>query len=259
MQVELICADAFDPQLGLVAHGEVDHVVGDPPYSGKVHRGHRSTRKGAGGVRAEQDLGFEALTPAVRRRTAEAIAAVVRRWVVLFSDLEGAGAWCDELRAAGLEPVQVGVWLKSNPTPQLTGTRPASPGEALVVAHAMNGRRPMAKRWNGGGRALSYRGPSERGSRRRGVPRHPTQKPLWLMEALLRELTDPGERVADPFAGSGTTLVAAARMGRAARGWERAERWAAVGRRRLATVRPQLELAVPRAGVVGVQLGLEGE
>src|SRR5690606_22689098 len=142
--VELIHADAFDPQLGLISHGLVDHVVADPAYGRKVHTRHRTTRKGAGGVRAEQDLGFEALTPDVRRRAAEAFAAVVRRWVVVFSDLEGAGAWCDDLAAAGLEPVQVGLWVKTNATPQLVGDRPASPGEALVVAHAKNGRRPKA-------------------------------------------------------------------------------------------------------------------
>lgn len=254
MPVELIHADAFDPQLGLVAHGLVDHVVADPAYGSKVHTRHRTTRKGAGGVRAEQDLGFEALTPDVRRRAAEAFAAVVRRWVVVFSDLEGAGAWCDDLAAAGLEPVQVGLWVKTNATPQLVGDRPASPGEALVVAHAKNGRRPKAKRWNGGGRPLLYRGPSPRA--RGGGRRHPTAKPLWLMEAVLRELTDPGELVADPFAGSGTTLVAALRLGRHARGWERVEQWARVGWRRLARTRPQLDL-LERPAVRAQQLKLE--
>ncbi len=254
MRVELICADVFDPHLGLLARGPVDHVIGDPPYRSKVHRRHRTARMGAGGVTAEQDLGFEALTPEVRRRAAETIASVVRRWVVLFSDLEGAGAWSDELEAAGLEAIQVGIWLKTNAMPQFTGTRPASPAEALVVAHAKNGGRPRAKRWNGGGRPLCYRGPSPR--RRGAGPGHPTQKPLWLMEAILREFSDPGECVADPFAGSGTTLVAAARMGRAAWGWERDARWAQVGAERVATTRPQLDLLEAHQSV-GKQLRLE--
>ena len=259
MQIELICADAFDPEHGLVAHGPVDHVVADPAYRDKVHSHHRTTRRGAGGVRARQDLGFEALTPDVRRRAAAAFAAVVRRWVVVFSDLEGAGAWCDDLADVGLEPVQVGLWVKTNATPQLTGDRPASPGEALVVAHAKRGRRTIAKRWNGGGRPLLYRGPSERaGERRSGgaTKEHPTQKPLWLMEAVLRELTDPGELVADPFAGSGTTLVAAVRLGRAARGWERVEPWARAAQRRIASTRPQLDL-LERPRPSARQLALE--
>lgn len=43
---------------------------------------------------------------------------------------------------------------------------------------------------------------------------HPTQKPLRLMEALIELTTQPGHIVLDPFAGSGTTLVAAQRLAR---------------------------------------------
>ena len=42
----------------------------------------------------------------------------------------------------------------------------------------------------------------------------PTQKPLALLERLILATTDPGDRVLEPFCGSGTTLVAAARLGR---------------------------------------------
>ncbi len=254
MQVELICADCLHPTQGLLAHGPVDHVIGDPAYSDKVHRRHRTARKGAGGPTAKQELGFEPLTAEVRRQAAGAIAAVVRRWVVLFSDLEGAGAWCDDLAAAGLEPIQVGVWDKVDAAPQFRGDRPGSPAEALVVAHATRRDRPIRKRWNGGGRALRYRGPCKE----RGIKRaHPTQKPLWLMEALLRDFTDPGEVLADPFAGVGTTLVAATRLSRGARGWERDANWAAVGLRRVAAARPQFELPGMTSAGPARQLSLE--
>lgn len=43
---------------------------------------------------------------------------------------------------------------------------------------------------------------------------HPTQKPLALVERLLKTYTDPGDVILDPFAGSGTTCVAALRAGR---------------------------------------------
>lgn len=43
---------------------------------------------------------------------------------------------------------------------------------------------------------------------------HPTQKPLALMEYFIRTYTDPGQVVLDPFMGSGTTAVAALRLGR---------------------------------------------
>lgn len=49
---------------------------------------------------------------------------------------------------------------------------------------------------------------------------HPCPKPLSLMKWLLRKSSFEGETVLDPFMGSGTTLVACARMGRAGIGIE---------------------------------------
>ncbi len=42
---------------------------------------------------------------------------------------------------------------------------------------------------------------------------HPTVKPIKLMEYLIRLITPPGGTCLDPFAGSGSTLVAAKRLG----------------------------------------------
>jgi len=42
---------------------------------------------------------------------------------------------------------------------------------------------------------------------------HPTQKPLALMEYLVRMVTPPGGTVLDPFCGTGTTGVAARTQG----------------------------------------------
>jgi DNA modification methylase len=43
---------------------------------------------------------------------------------------------------------------------------------------------------------------------------YPTQKPLALLERIIRAASRPGDLVLDPFAGSGTTLVAAEKLGR---------------------------------------------
>lgn len=43
---------------------------------------------------------------------------------------------------------------------------------------------------------------------------YPTQKPEALLDRILRALTDPDDLVLDPYAGSGTTLVVASRLGR---------------------------------------------
>lgn len=46
---------------------------------------------------------------------------------------------------------------------------------------------------------------------------HPTQKPVALVERMLRQSARPGDVVVDAFGGSGTTLIAADRMGMCAR------------------------------------------
>lgn len=44
--------------------------------------------------------------------------------------------------------------------------------------------------------------------------RHPNEKPLDLMRRLIEATTKPNDLILDPFAGSGTTLVAALQSGR---------------------------------------------
>lgn len=51
---------------------------------------------------------------------------------------------------------------------------------------------------------------SERSERRL----HPTQKPVAVMEWIIAQLTKPGQLVADPYMGSGSTGVAAVKLGR---------------------------------------------
>jgi DNA modification methylase len=49
---------------------------------------------------------------------------------------------------------------------------------------------------------------------------HPTVKPVALIADILLDVTVRGEIVLDPFAGSGSTLIAAEKTGRRARGIE---------------------------------------
>ena len=70
-----------------------------------------------------------------------------------------------------------------------------------------------------------------RSEHRRG--HHPTQKPLAVVRPIVAASVRPGGTVVDPFAGSGTTLVAAAELGRCAIGIEREERYCEIAARRL--------------------------
>jgi site-specific DNA-methyltransferase (adenine-specific) len=63
---------------------------------------------------------------------------------------------------------------------------------------------------------------------------HPTVKPTDLMRWLVRMVTPPGGIVLDPFAGSGSTLVAARAEGVRAVGIEREDEYARIIADRLA-------------------------
>ncbi len=62
---------------------------------------------------------------------------------------------------------------------------------------------------------------------------HPTQKPLRLTQALVELCTLPGHIVLDPFAGSGTTLVAAKSLGRRYLGCELEPEYVEVCKKRI--------------------------
>ncbi|WKB54364.1 DNA modification methylase [Eleftheria terrae] len=61
---------------------------------------------------------------------------------------------------------------------------------------------------------------------------HPTMKPVELVERAIRNSSRPGDVVLDPFAGSGTTLIAAEKTGRVARVMELDAKYADVVIRR---------------------------
>jgi DNA modification methylase len=65
---------------------------------------------------------------------------------------------------------------------------------------------------------------------------HPTVKPLALMEYLIRLVTPKGGVVLDPFAGSGTTLIAAKSLGYSYIGIERESEYVAIATARIEAV-----------------------
>jgi DNA modification methylase len=80
---------------------------------------------------------------------------------------------------------------------------------------------------------------------------HPTVKPLALMRWLIRLVAAPGQRILDPFCGSGTTPAAAKLEGVECVAIEREPDYLAIAVRRCA--------AVHRAGLLAAAEGLEAE
>lgn len=87
------------------------------------------------------------------------------------------------------------TYVKSNPRPALGGDAPSL--EPIVVYPKV--------RFGSTQHFVAYNGDNEF---------HPTQKPLPLMQWLVEGVSAAGETILDPFMGSGSTGVAAVRLGR---------------------------------------------
>lgn len=70
-----------------------------------------------------------------------------------------------------------------------------------------------------------------------GNRHHPTEKPVSVLQPLIETFTKPGDLVLDPFAGSGSTCVAADQSGRRWIGIELLEQYHTAGLRRLGELR----------------------
>lgn len=81
---------------------------------------------------------------------------------------------------------------------------------------------------------------------------HPTQKPLEIIHRLI-DLID-SETILDPFLGSGTTAVAAKKLGRHFLGFEISEEYCRIARERIALVEAQPSLFERKSEQMGLEL-----
>lgn len=216
--VRVICGDALEV-LPTLPDGCVDHVITDPPYSEKIHSGARSTRPGVD-LTVVKLVTFASIDDDAFLALSRESIRVARRWVFMTCDWRHAAR---AEREMPLEFIRCGVWVKPDAAPQFTGDRPGAGWEAILILH-----RKGRKRWNGGGHHATW----SHGVERSNV--HPTQKPIALVRKWVRDFTDPGDLILDPFAGSGTTGVAAIAEGRRCILIERDPTYAELCRKRVA-------------------------
>ena len=121
-----------------------------------------------------------------------------------------------------LNSVNLVVWSKTNAG---MGSLYRSQHELLPLfkkgdaSHVNNVELGKKGRWRSN--VWTYPGASSIGSdSRQGLQDHPTVKPTAMLTDALLDLTNRGEIVLDPFLGSGSTLIAAQRVGRICHGVE---------------------------------------
>ncbi len=188
-------------------------VITDPPYGTSLY----PTDK-------------DALSPADLRRWANDGRVALFGWPERLASLlssaeltadEWVTWWPTNARYRGFNPrglwresehiaiLGVGCWERLTQPAAIT-TSPM-PNRNKRIAGPVNERVRMGDVWRDESPNIN---PNQRGRL------HPNEKPESVMERLVVVLSDAGDVIYDPFAGSGTTLVAARRQGRLAIGVE---------------------------------------
>jgi site-specific DNA-methyltransferase (adenine-specific) len=140
-------------------------------------------------------------------------------------------------------------WVKPNPPPNLSCRYFTHATETLIWAaknaksrHTFNYK--LMKETNRGKQMKSVWTipPPETWEKKFG--KHPTQKPVALLERILLASSNEGDLVLDPFSGSGTTLLAAFRLRRHALGCELSAEFLSLSLRRICSDLVQVDLSV---------------
>lgn len=198
---------------------EADVLVTDPPYGRAWRQGEIKTKQGTH-TRNTASLTGIANDDATSVRDNALDAWGSARRAIVFGDL--------------MLPPPTGTKLVAiYAKPQDAGLRGAMDGIRRDVEAIYH----MGKMKSGiGGRSSVYRTQASMVSGSYGIVArsggHPHAKPLDLIEELISAL--PPGVIADPFAGSGSTLVAARNLGRKAIGVELEERYCEIIAKRLA-------------------------
>ena len=144
--------------------------------------------------------------------------------IIVFCSVKRISYIIEKLESLGLEYKDTIRWVKPNPMPRNRDRRYVVDAEYAVWC--ARGKWTFNRLSDKYGRPeIVCAAPSKR--------LHPTQKPDFLMETLIARHSNPGDMVLDPFMGSGTTGVAAKKLGRKFCGIEKDAGYFAAARDRL--------------------------
>jgi site-specific DNA-methyltransferase (adenine-specific) len=202
--------------------GTVDMIFADPPYflsnggmtckSGRIARVDKGAWDRSMGV--EQDFEFHMRWLELCRR---ALARNGTIWVSGTRHIIFAVGFA--MQRLGYRLLNEVVWYKKNPPPNLCCRYFTHATETILWAardaksrHCFN--YAAMKLANGGKQMQSLWTILAPRAAEKVEGKHPTQKPLALLERIVTASTREGDLVLDPFNGSGTTGIAATRLGR---------------------------------------------
>ncbi len=243
----LVCGDSRDPQsweLLMAGSAAADAMWTDPPYgvdleiraSGKHGRFNPNKAERTNGVAAFQGDRADDLAPLLHAVFPH-VNAYLRSgapWYIAGPHGPQLGAFMDAVQSAGWHHAQTLVWVKNSFVPGrqdyhyqheaiLYGWKPGAAHRwlgAVDQATVIDDEPDLARLTRGELAALVK---ELRNARTTDVLRedktrhndlHPTMKPTGLIRHMLANSTRRGDLVLEPFAGSGSTLVAAELMGR---------------------------------------------
>lgn len=209
----------------LMASDHAAMMITDPPYnvpiaghvSGLGRKVHREFAHASGEMNEEQFIAFlAAFMEAAGAHLAEgALSYVFMDWRHL-AELHAAG------RRLGMALANLCIWVKTNAG---MGSLYRSKHELCLIfkrgdaPHRNNVE--LGKHGRSRSNVWTYAGVNTfRAGRGEDLADHPTVKPVQMIADAIRDVTKRGDVVLDPFAGSGTILIAAEMTGRKARGIE---------------------------------------
>src|SRR6266704_2297088 len=140
-------------------------------------------------------------------------------------------------------------WVKPNPPPNLSCRYFTHSTETIIWAaknsksrHTFNYK--LMKEGNHGKQMKSVWEIRPPESWEKKFGKHPTQKPVALLERILLASSNEGDLVLDPFSGSGTTLLTAFRLRRHALGCELSAEFLSLSIRRICSNLVQVDLSL---------------
>lgn len=243
---------------------ECDCLCTDPPYSERTHAAYKpsanpncvngsngpregrwAARVAAGLIDGRREIDYAALTTDDLIEMVAHWSPRATGWTCWLTSHDLVPTYDAALSDRGRYVFAPLPCVISGMTVRLVGDGPSSESVSLVVARP---RTAEAAKW--GTLPGFYKGPAEKCLVVGG-------KPLWLMRAIIRDYTRPGDLVVDPCAGGGTTLLAAVMEGRRAIGAEMDEKTfeKAVARLRKGYTAPLPGMEAPRMEQTGLDLG----